>query len=188
MQLRKGKVAALWTGAVAVGVLAVAGYFAWPRILERYYIWRLHSTHEIARLNAARKLAELESLAAVPHLVESIRKEKRENWSSHPPSAPDGIGLTPLAYALYRIGVVAPPQLIWDMVMQAERGANPPRAARADSDELSSILQVIRSAWQSKKRVVELSYAQTRAIQQGEIRDIKLIGGSSRWHQNLDGR
>ena len=123
MGTRTGRRIAIVTILVVGIVVMSVGVASRRAIVEQWYISRLGSDDEATRLHAANRLAELRSVRAVPHLLELIEKDDRENvetggglsfWSGPPSSKPtqwpeEWIALTPLAYAIYEIGRSASP-------------------------------------------------------------------------------
>src|SRR5262245_47371781 len=78
---RRGKILALSTGVVGFAVMGVAGLGAKGWIAEQYYICWLRSSREETRLKAVEVLADVQSIRAVPHLIELLQKEPREKVS-----------------------------------------------------------------------------------------------------------
>jgi hypothetical protein len=74
----RGKTVALTAALAAFAVLAGAAYASRDVVREHWYIFRLHSTDRDTQTAAARQLAALRSLRAVPHLLEAIRRDDRE--------------------------------------------------------------------------------------------------------------
>lgn len=111
MRMHKGRRLAFGLGLLVVATIAGTAIFARGAIIERWYIHRLHSEDEATRMAAARKLADMKSLAAVPHLIRTIDADPRERagiiiYEFGPSNY--GYRLTPLSYALYRIGTDVP--------------------------------------------------------------------------------
>src|SRR5437870_899184 len=112
----RGKTIALSTVAVGVVVLVAVAFVSRDWVVQQYYIHRLQSTDDETRLRAVEALAIARSVLAVPHLIRLLEKEKREmvlqEGSTHASLQPaPGIQMTPLAFALYRIGKGALPGL-----------------------------------------------------------------------------
>ncbi len=110
-----GRRVAGWTVAVGLVVLVAAGWAGKTWIVEQYYVYELQSTdEEELGLHAADALGEMKSVRAVPYLIRLLVEEKRgiASWSEEVPGSPMRVVvLTPLAYALYRIGRPALPEL-----------------------------------------------------------------------------
>ena len=98
MATRRGKLVALSSGIVA---LTLAAILPNDRLWEEYYLRRLQSADEEVRLHAAESLGDLKSLRAVPALPQLIAEDPRECVLTN---GPDPTGLTPMCFALYRIG------------------------------------------------------------------------------------
>lgn len=110
LRKRRGRRAA-WTSAVAAaGILALAGIASRDLIAERWLIWRLQSADEATRLDAAVKLADRGSIAAVPHLLRIMVEGGREAAYEETIGSSSGTGrarrisLTPIAHAISRAG------------------------------------------------------------------------------------
>jgi hypothetical protein len=108
MRARKGRRVAIATGLLVVATLAGTAILARGAIVERWYIHRLHSDDEATRIAAAWKLADLNSLAAVPYLIQAVKGENRRqffmNWNPDDSTC----RLPPFSYCLFRIGVSSP--------------------------------------------------------------------------------
>src|SRR5262249_53433347 len=110
MKMARGRRTALVTGTLVIAAVALTAIFGRGAIVERWYIHRLHSEDESSRVAAARKLADMTSLAAVPYLIQAIKAESKERaglviYEFGPHNY--GHLLTPLSYALYRIGIAS---------------------------------------------------------------------------------
>jgi len=110
----RGRSIALASACASVALVAAGTWVSRGSLLETWYIHRLGSDREDARLAAAEKLGEMSSLRALPRLLKAIRKEDREHvavtpWTSDPSGAPikPQVVLTPLLHALYEIGPAA---------------------------------------------------------------------------------
>src|SRR5260221_14784060 len=111
MKPHTGRRAAIASGFLVIVAITGTAIFAREAIVERWYIHRLHSEDEATRLQAARRLADMRSLAAVPHLIRAIDAEHREKaWIIIYEFGPHNYGhqLTPLSYALFQIGASSP--------------------------------------------------------------------------------
>src|SRR5262249_10297687 len=104
----RGRNIAIVLGILVLASIAGAAVFARGAIVERWYIYRLHSDHEATRLAAERALADRKSLAAVPHLMEAINDDVREKYIQFGPPNLATYVATPLSHALFRIGVASP--------------------------------------------------------------------------------
>jgi hypothetical protein len=112
MDRRHGRTAALASAAAAIVVLLLAGVLGRGAVAEWWYIFRLGSPDEDARLAAANKLGEMGSVRAVPRLLELIKQEPREAaMTASRGVAYYSYSLTPLAYAVYHVGPAAVPIL-----------------------------------------------------------------------------
>ena len=103
-----GKRLAITTGAIAILVLGVAAFVARDRIVEEWWIYQLGSKDNATKIHAAEKLASMDSLAAVPKLLQAIDAEDRESCGyfsgGNGSTYENGICLTPLSHCLYKIG------------------------------------------------------------------------------------
>src|SRR5437870_12263112 len=113
----RGKTIALSTATVGVMVLVAVAFVSRDWVVQQYYIHRLQSTDDETRLRAVEALASARSVLAVPHLMRLLEKEKREmvlHWETGETtnvSLEYGTAMTPVAYALYRIGKGALPRI-----------------------------------------------------------------------------
>ncbi len=125
----KGKRLTHLTISLGIVVLLVAGYAFKDKAVEQWYIWKLESEDEAIRVAAADKLADIGSVKAVPHLIQAIETmEGESSWDAvggGPPPVRTGIVLTPMAYALYRIGRDALPAVrrAYEKEITAGRGS-----------------------------------------------------------------
>ena len=76
MKATKSKRLSHLTTALGVLVLAIAGYVFKDVAVEQWYIWQLGSDNEEQRKAAVEKLAEINSLRAVPHLLRMLGEHK----------------------------------------------------------------------------------------------------------------
>jgi len=166
----RGKVIALSTAAVGVAVLVVTAVAARGYVVGQYYIRELRSPDEAVRLRAAEALGEMRSTRAVPHLIRLLEQEKRERvqWSgsrvatvygpegsTHASLQPaPGIQMTPLAFALYRIGKGALPGLQEAERLEKQRILDEDFMIRWSSNSFLGILSEIISAINSPGQVV----------------------------------
>jgi hypothetical protein len=106
MQPARGRRAAILTACGGLTLLAAFGLFNRQRIVEEWYIHALRSADDQTRVHAARKLAEMHCVRAVPYLLEAIRVDDRELSGRFLISSNGGGGivLTPLLYSLYLLG------------------------------------------------------------------------------------
>jgi hypothetical protein len=119
MRTGRGRTIALLSALAGLASVAAAAVVGKEAFVERYYLLRLGSADEAVRLEAADELAEMKSLAAVPHLMRIIMSDERENVVFYAETSASGyqfyrrewIGLTPMAHALFRIGAGALLQL-----------------------------------------------------------------------------
>ena len=148
---RSGKRLALVAVIVGAFVAVALLFLSRDRVLEEWYVYRLSSGDEATRIHAAERLAELESVRAVPALVEAIRKDENElgyldyggGRIVRAPRRPSRILLTPLAHCLFRIGAKSPQRSEIELLL-------PP-----DSGDRSRALQTVKEAWQHPEARVE---------------------------------
>lgn len=163
-----GRRAAIISGILLVAIFAGAGLLARKSITERWYIFRLHSKFEETRLDAARNLADLKSLAAVPHLLKAIDEEPREAYGaeitfagSTGNSACHG-AFTPMAFALFKIGPRSMPTLKWRIEnCEAEIDSGSPKQRTISPNSLM-VLRGIVDSWERNDEAVEQPYSRSR--------------------------
>ena len=71
---RRGKLLALSTLTVGLVVLVAAGFAAWSRLEEEWWLYKLNSKDKEERCCAAERLGWLGSAKAVPGLIEAMRR------------------------------------------------------------------------------------------------------------------
>ena len=69
----KGKRLTYLTIGTGLLVLLVAGFASKDKALEQWYLWKLESEDEETQKTAAEKLGELESVRAIPKLLQVLR-------------------------------------------------------------------------------------------------------------------
>jgi len=166
-------------------ILAVLAVASWDRILEGWYLQQLSSSDKEAQLRAAERLVELESIRAIPKLIELVGQSETEvghsafrfpawgfgrvttqaatkDWGGGLPgdglpsdTAPERILLTPLAHSLYRIG------------SSSSSGATPAQRKRTAAEllrdhqgKLNEALLAVRDAWYYPRASIERQSAE----------------------------
>jgi HEAT repeat protein len=124
---RRGKAVMLWTAGAGVAVLLALVWVLRRPILEEWYLLRLRSESEETRKLAAARLGELESVRAVPRLLEILRKEAKEADRDEEKHY--------AVRALLRIGIPALPRVL-DALQDAES---------ASEDSLDSLLEIVEA-------------------------------------------
>ena len=107
-----GKRLAIISGVAATVVVIAASLLFKEQLVEQWYIFRLGSSDDVTRLAAVDKLGEMKSVRAIPTLIRLFEDDRREGCVRRP-AVPMGIHdlplaeiqLTPVIYALYRVGL-----------------------------------------------------------------------------------
>lgn len=73
MKPLRGKAIALWSAGAAVVVMIAGGLALRQRILEEWFIFKLGSDEWEVSYHAAKRLGRMESVRAVPYLLETYR-------------------------------------------------------------------------------------------------------------------
>jgi hypothetical protein len=154
LMAQSGKRIALLSTTMGAMVVFAATFLCRKSLVEHYYIFKLKSLDEETRLVAVDRLGGAKSLAAIPHLIRILKEEKREKASAWTRSrsgrgrsaATYGFSLTPIAYAIYRIGERALPAIERTMKEQAEFAKAHRRYPR--DPEVTHILFSIKEAWE----------------------------------------
>jgi hypothetical protein len=163
-----GRRAAFISGILLVAIIAGTGILARHSIAERWYIVRLHSKVEGIRLDAARNLADLKSLAAVPHLLKAIDEDPREAYGAEIIFAgASGNGachgaFTPMAFALYKIGPRSMPTLKWRIENCESEIDSGSSSERTNSRNSLMVLRGIVDSWERNDEAVEQPYPRSR--------------------------
>ncbi len=168
---RRGRTVAISTAAVGVVLLVAAGYDAKDWIWEEWYIHNLESTEETVRLRAVDALADMKSVRAVPHLIRLLANEKREcvyYWATEDSQfvggpvgvmfpqmkLTQGVAMTPVAYALYRIGRDALPKLFETVRLEDQRRFKEDAGTMRPGDEFPEIIPEIWRAIDAQDLII----------------------------------
>jgi len=150
----RAKAFALSVAAVGSVVLVAVPVLYWEVLQERYQIWLLDSGDEKTRLAAAGWLGTKRSTAAVPKLMGLLVGEERETYTIRA----DGRGLTPIAHAIYLLGLEARPNVLARIEAEKRKlaaAASSAAVTPAAPSNACVVLSVIHFAWQEPGIKVE---------------------------------